>query len=230
MLQRARQDINFAAHVLFSSIGNLLFPPLCMGCQRAGEVLCYDCAAEIAPAPALPNIGNLSAIAATTVFAGHTRRLIHHLKYGGQINIAPVLAARLANTYQAQGWPADLITAVPLHADRQKKRHYNQAGLLAYHLAQQLAIPYRGQALQRLRATRSQVGLDRASRQANMSGAFAANPAHVAGKTVLLIDDVYTTGATLQACADALLAGQATAVYALTVAYAPEPGKRAGGK
>jgi ComF family protein len=114
-------------------------------------------------------------------------------------------------------WTIDMIVPVPMHTTRLRERGYNQAQLLGEHAAQQLAIPCVPEAVQRLRHTQSQVNLNAQERQANMQDAFEANPQLVSGQTILLIDDVYTTGATLAACAQTALDAGATAVYGLTV-------------
>ncbi len=110
----------------------------------------------------------------------------------------------------------DLITSVPLHLTRQRERGYNQAELLARHLARLRDLPY-VTVLARTRATEQQVGLDGMQRRANVSNAFSAIPQPVTGKNVLLVDDVSTTGATLDACAQALFQANARTVYGLTV-------------
>ena len=110
-----------------------------------------------------------------------------------------------------------MVAAVPLHPDRQRTRGYNQAELLARELAAQLALPYIG-GLRRIRATADQIGLDAAARHENMREAFVADANAFRAQRVLLIDDVCTTGATLDACAVALRAQGARGIYGLTVA------------
>jgi len=105
---------------------------------------------------------------------------------------------------------------------RYRERGYNQAKALADEVAGLLGLPIPNGALQRHFFTRSQVGLGKAERRANVAGAFQATPEHVAGRHLILVDDVLTTGATLQACGQALIAGGAVAVYGLTVTAARE--------
>jgi ComF family protein len=112
----------------------------------------------------------------------------------------------------------DLITAVPLHAQRERERGYNQAELVAQQTARLVHGSYLP-TLQRTRATTDQVGLDLYARRANVQDAFAVIYPHIQKKRVLLIDDVRTTGATLDACAAALFQSGAEAVYGLTLTH-----------
>lgn len=146
------------------------------------------------------------------------QKAIHALKYQGKWAIARPLGERLAVVLADSGWQPDLITATPLHPARLQKRGYNQSAKLAEQLARRAGLPFREGAVQRTRDTRAQVGLNAAARLRNVSGAFVAQPGIVAGKGVLLIDDVYTTGATLIACAEALREAGAARVWALTAA------------
>jgi ComF family protein len=114
------------------------------------------------------------------------------------------------------------LCAVPLHPKRLAERGYNQSELVASELAARWEIPLLGRmALQRVRETCSQVDLGRAERLTNVRNAFAADPALVRGLQIVLFDDVCTTGATLVACAEALLAAGARRVSAVTLARAP---------
>ncbi|MCZ7544770.1 MAG: phosphoribosyltransferase family protein [Anaerolineae bacterium] len=117
--------------------------------------------------------------------------------------------------------PPDLILPVPLHANRQRWRGYNQSTLLAEALGVRLEVPVAADALARVRDTRAQVGLSARARRQNVSGAFVVRAPHrVSGRTILLVDDVVTTGATLAACAEALYQADAEAVWAVTLACA----------
>ena len=109
-----------------------------------------------------------------------------------------------------------MIVPVPLHINRLRERGYNQARLIAGHVAQMRGLPLVPQAIYRQVETHSQVGLNAEEREANMQGAFGADPQTVSAQTILLIDDVYTTGATLAACAQAAREAGAAAVYGLT--------------
>lgn len=105
---------------------------------------------------------------------------------------------------QQAGWELQLVVPVPLGRARQRQRGYNQVALIASSLAGRLGIEFRPDAIQRTRETRSQVGLDANARRENVQGAFQARPQLVQDRTVCLVDDLLTTGATLIACAEAV--------------------------
>lgn len=216
---------------------NLLYPPRCAGCGRGGAWYCAACRAQTLPVPppACRRCGQTAAggdcracavappvaaaVRAATRFEGPIRQAIHRLKYGNLTAVAPALAELLAAAYREAGWSVDLVVPVPLHPARRRQRGYNQAERLARPLAAALGLPLTPRALRRVRATADQIGLDAAGRRANVAGAFAvAQPASVAGRTVLLVDDVATTGCTLDAGARALLDSGAAHVYALVLA------------
>ncbi len=132
--------------------------------------------------------------------------------------LAEILARPLIVTLKELQWPIDLVTPVPAGRIHQEERGYNQAALLARPVALGCGIPYRPRALVKIKEARSQVGLTFAERYQNVSGVFLARPAIVQGKNVLVIDDVTTSGATLEACAKAILTARATKVYGLTLA------------
>jgi ComF family protein len=136
--------------------------------------------------------------------------------------LAPALAPYLVAAFLLDPWPLfytqiDGVIPVPLHAERRRQRGYNQAELLARAFCQQVRLPLEPTWLERTRLTHSQVGLHRHARQANVANAFCATSV-VRNKRILLIDDVSTTGATLNACATAALMAGARAVYAMALA------------
>ena len=156
---------------------------------------------------------------AYALFEGSIRSAIHGLKYEHKARLAEPLGGQLASTLALTGWQPSLCTAVPLHAERLAERGYNQSALLAENVARLGHIPLDVGAIQRVRATRPQVGLNYVDRQSNMAEAFRASPS-VRDQSIVIIDDVYTTGATLRACATALRTAGAAQVWALTVASA----------
>jgi ComF family protein len=217
---------------LASSLVEVVFPPVCGRCRRLGSLICDDCRGEIGlvRAPLCPRCGRqiegaspvcpscterplpLNQVRAPLRYAEPTSTLIHQLKYEGYFALAGPLAA-----YMIAGWPAwevpvDLIVPIPLHPRRERRRGYNQSALLARHLAGAVGLPVDCAALRRSRHTRPQVELNPRERHENVQGAFSAEPGRVAGRSVLLVDDVFTTGATMSASAEALAAAGATAV------------------
>lgn len=222
---------------------NLLFPPLCAGCERLGESFCSRCAQDVEPVP-LPQCMRcgrpqpkattrcadcarhpkdpLTLTRAAALHISPLREAIHALKYKAQPELAPLLARYLSAVYAAEPWcnlpqPITAVVPVPLHPQRKEERGYNQAELLAEHFSKAVHLPMQPTWLERKRETRQQVGLGPSERQSNVEEAFCATAA-VANQRLLLIDDVYTTGATLRACAAAALSAGATAVYGLTLA------------
>jgi ComF family protein len=150
------------------------------------------------------------------------RHFIHLLKYEQRPDLAPDLARYLAACLAGDEWRTlaprfDAIAPVPLHAERRRQRGYDQAALLAEGLSARTRIPLRLDLVERVHFHRAQVGLNAAERRANVQDAFAAS-ASCANLHVLLIDDVYTTGATLAACAQALRDNGAALVCGLTLA------------
>jgi ComF family protein len=161
------------------------------------------------------------------IYGGNLRNALHRLKYKHDIALGDLFARALVECYLELGWQADLIAPVPLGLARLNERGYNQAALLARPLALALALPYRPNAVKRVRETHSQVNLSTQERLANVHDAFGAQRNLVAGRAVLMVDDIATTGATLNSCASALVAAGARNVYALTVARTPlEPEAR----
>jgi ComF family protein len=157
-------------------------------------------------------------------FDGPLRQAIHSLKYRGQRAGAPALAALLAPPLAAALGSDHLLVPVPLHPRRQRSRGYNQSTLLAHALATGGRAAMADGAMRRIRMTARQVDLRAEERARNMDGAFAADPAHCARRTIALIDDVCTTGATLRAAAQAALNAGADRVYAAVLAAA-QPGR-----
>lgn len=153
------------------------------------------------------------------VMDGAARRLAHELKYEGLTSLAEPMAALIAASIDVTD--VDLIVPVPLHRGRERSRGYNQAGELARHLADAAGIPYDPKAARRVRETAPLAKtMHRDERRGIVAAAFAAERRRVDGLRVLLLDDVTTTGATLDACASALLESGASTVRCVTWARA----------
>jgi ComF family protein len=215
---------------------DLLFPPRCVICRSTdAEYFCATCQSQIDRIlpPLCDRCGRplrvsvcpycrklplqIDGIRAMAFFEGNLRQAIHALKYGHRPELARVLGSLLSNYLSAHPIPADIIVPVPLHATRERSRGYNQSLLLAQTLSAQTNLTVCHDALTRVRATRSQVELDAAERHINVQDAFAADP-RVCGMHVLLIDDVCTTGATMDACSVALKQRGAKSVWGLALA------------
>ena len=163
----------------------------------------------------------LAGLRSAAFFDGPLQSAIHSLKYKGDIILADTLAVRLAHVELEPGTADGLVVPVPLGEARLKSRGYNQAALLARGFAELRGLRFAPNAARRWRETGTQVGLSPAERRANVAGAFEGNPRLVRGQMVILVDDVCTTGATLAACAAALMAAGAAAVWGLTLSRAP---------
>lgn len=217
----------------------MLFPPVCGGCGKAGSRWCDDCQRSV------PRLSNplcdvcgipldaaglcadcqrarprFNALRSWSAFDAPVRSALHRLKYRRDLGLGDALAAQLSEFVVDLNWPVDLASPVPLGHKRLKERGYNQVALIARPLCMALRIEYAPDALTRIRETRSQVGLTRPERRDNMREAFRANRTRVHGRTVLLMDDVATTGSTLSSCAEALYAAGVRDVFALTVSRA----------
>lgn len=218
------------------SLLDLLFPPRCVICRRAdADWFCTVCRSKIDKIlpPLCDRCGRplhtsvcpycqklpiqIDGIRAMAFFEGNLRRAIHVFKYNDRPELARVLGKMLSDHLSAHPLPVDAITVVPLHKSRQDARGYNQAFLIALALSVQHNLPCWEDALTRVRATKSQVELDAAARHANVQDAFVAD-GRVAGARLLLIDDVCTTGATLDACSVALRQRGAESVWGLALA------------
>ena len=209
--------INRAAHALLE----LIYPRRaeCMGCgSKAGsdrEWLCEDCRQELANrwvgAAPPPEGGRIEGAAYAYRYGGPASGLVRNLKYRGVSRLAEPMGRQMVRALEGlQPAHIDCVTPVPMHVRRVRKRGVNQALLLAREVADGLQLPLE-EALVRTRNTLQQARLDEAKRLHNLDGAFAV-AGDVAGKRVLLVDDVCTTGATANACAEALLKEGASAV------------------
>lgn len=199
---------------------DVALPPRCLGCGARDAWVCPDCAAGLPRLPrqrcqvcAAPLRGvavcpacyrrppPFDRVDAPFRYDGLARDLVRGLKYHDQRHLAPILAGAMAGALT--DGTVDLVVPVPLHPTRRAERGFNQSELLAIHVAARLGLRCDPAALRRERPTRPQVELARAERAANVRGAFAAS-GRLDGRRALLVDDVYTTGATLSACAAAL--------------------------
>jgi ComF family protein len=160
----------------------------------------------------------LSRLRSAVVYEGPIELAVKRFKYDGWRRLAGPLALLLAERLVVEGLASPWVVSVPLHPSRQRHRGFNQAELLARELRRRLALGKPPGALVRTRPTAPQVGHDRLWRLENVRGAFAWRGADLAGRSVLIVDDVATTGATIEACAVALKASGSGSVTGATVA------------
>jgi ComF family protein len=222
---------------LKSSFLDLLFPLRCLGCGRDGSLLCPDCCQS------LPRIkqpycqrcgtplteGNLcpacisyppsiEGIRSVFLFGGTVRQAIHQFKYRNIKAMAAPLGRLLADYLHTYPLPGDILVPVPLHSRRLRERGYNQSALLAKETGRLMGLPVDEGTLLRKRDTITQAKTaNAAERHLNVTDAFSCRK-ELGGERVLLIDDVCTTGATLEACSVALKTAGAGSVWGLTVA------------
>lgn len=154
------------------------------------------------------------------VFDSPIQNALHTMKYRGNISLGDALASQMQDFLRSLRWNIDIMIPIPLGKQRLIERGYNQVALVAQPLAYHLGLVYAPQALWKSRDTRSQVGLNISQRRENVENAYQADQSMVSGKSVLLMDDVSTTGSTLSSSTDALLMAGAREVYAITIARA----------
>jgi ComF family protein len=212
---------------------DLAFPANCSGCGREGAPLCPACLPALDARLTVPGgtpLGLPAEIPSPLLqlewcapFAGPVRTALHDLKYAGERRLAEPLGAAVGRRWGRVGVGAQVVVPVPIHAEREHRRGFDQATLIAAVAARDRGLPL-ATALERGRATVAQFELGRDDRAANVAGAFrlrASDPgasALIAGRWILLVDDVVTTGATLAACATTLVRAGALAVSAIAVA------------
>ncbi|MGE5619376.1 MAG: ComF family protein [Sphingomonadaceae bacterium] len=215
----------------------LLFPSRCVGCGLRGVDICSRCLSAIRPldpascprcgtpsrlgglCPACRGYeGPLAGIRAACVYDGVARKAIHSFKYRHRRMLAGPLARLVEEELRRRPLHLDLLVPVPLHPRRLAERGYNQSALLAAHLGERLSVPV-AEPLERSRETTAQAGLKAASRRANVRGAFrCAAPIDLSGRRIGIVDDVCTTGATLEECARALREAGCASAWGVVVA------------
>ena len=245
-------DLQAISRTIYRRFCDFIAPPHCLVCRAGvGESgsLCFACwnALRVIEEPCCPRLGipfpydqgpgQVSAAAladppswtqarAAVAYDDASKAIVHALKYRDR-HEAATLMARLMRRAGAQLLAdADLVVPVPLHPMRLWRRRFNQAALLAQHLCADRPDAFQPLVLKRVRSTRPQVGLDHEARRKNVRGAFVVaekDRIRIAGRRILLIDDVMTTGATASACTVALQKAGATSVDILTFALVLEP-------
>jgi ComF family protein len=215
---------------------DLLFPARCIGCGREGAFICQSCRLKlnrIAPpvctvcgcplagnesCPAcLEKERNIDGIRSPFRFDGTIRRAVHQLKYGNLWAIARPLAVLMAEHFAASPVPGEALVPMPLHPRRLRARGYNQSLLLAKELGRLIGLPV-AECVARIRYVSPQARAASAvERHKNVAGCFACRR-HLGGQGLIIVDDVATSGATLDACAAALKTAGAGPVWGFTLA------------
>jgi ComF family protein len=218
---------------------DVIFPPVCGGCGKLGWRWCQECQKRtprihdpVCERCGIPTTGqNICELCkkeppayrkmrSWAVFDSPIQNGLHTMKYKGNLPFGEALALQMTEFVNSLHWDIDLLIPVPLGRKRLQERGYNQVALVAQPLAYRTGICYLPQALWKTRETRTQVGLNGSQRQKNVLNAFRADARSVARKSILLMDDVSTTGSTISACTEALLSAGAREVYGITVARA----------
>lgn len=227
-IPQARTDSGLFSYSLLQSgyqaLLDLVFPPRCVHCGKVDYHFCDSCQNDLLESSILSLVDNtivgVKEIASTGYHQGVLQSAVQGLKYHGQRELAPILAQRMATLLESLDWTYDIVIPVPMHTQRLRERGYNQAKEISLNLAQILGKMHSDTAIIRERATRSQVGLNAIERRENLRDAFSADEGIIKGKSLLLVDDVKTTGATMVGCATAAITVGATQVYGITVTVA----------
>ncbi len=229
-------------------IKDALYPRICPGCgrasDRAGRCICWDCFGRIEvldgglcalcgnPLTGNPRSDFICALCrqnkpsfdrarSGALFSGIMRSVLHDFKYNNALwltaDISDIIEGVLSVGFDVNS--IDLVVPVPLFRTRERERSYNQAQVLAVELAERLDRRLDTRSLKRVRATETQTRFNAAQRRVNIKDAFAVvRTQWIRGRTILLVDDVMTTGATLSECSAALKRGGARTVYAVSAA------------
>jgi ComF family protein len=242
-----------AARGVLRAALDLALPPLCAACREPveGKGLCPACWSKLSfitrpycerlgipfvydPGPGILSMEAIAAppayhrARAAVRFDEISRALVHALKYGDRLDLAPMMGRWIANAGGELLAEADALVPVQLHWRRLWARRFNPSAMLAAAISKESGVPIATAALKRVRATAQQVGLSRTERAANIQGAFRVpeeGKAAVAGRRLVLVDDVLTSGATVEGCARALLRAGAANVDVLIFARVADPGR-----
>jgi len=204
---------------------SFIAPPYC---PRLGIPFVYDPGPELLSMQAIADPPAYQRARAAVRYGDVASTLVHALKYQDRTDLAPVMGRWMARAGHELLADADLLVPVPLHWRRAWSRRYNQSGALAAAIARHSGVGIARDTLRRVRPTPQQIGLSRAERAANVQSAFAVRPecaSEVQGRHIILIDDVLTSGATVDACARALLRAKARQVDVLVFARVVDTGQ-----
>jgi ComF family protein len=224
---------------LRNEVIDLFFPRECIGCGEIGGFICNSCAKKLSRIypPLCKRCGRpessgrychecwgkqnnrIDAVRSVFVFEGTIRTAIHELKYRNLRDISVNLGEYMAEYYRNNGLKGDCLLPVPLHEKRIRERGYNQSELLAKEIARHVEVPVKGHLVTRMRNNMPQARTSNADeRRTNMENVFRCQSPEVAGKNIIIIDDVCTSGNTLESCAAVLKGAGAKSVIGFTLA------------
>lgn len=222
---------------IIESLLDLCFPKFCSGCGRFGTYLCLECAKtihfyrlplcpgcmgsinELGVHPRCKKDTRLDGLIVVSKFDGVLKQMVTEVKYQGYFDMLHTLSLLFRTKSNLLSVTPRVIIPVPLHPQKLDERGFNQAWILAQDLSKQLSVPATDKLLRKIKPTRSQAGLKREDRLKNVSESFSCTRKLKKTDTVLLVDDVVTTGATFSACSDALKKTGAGKVYGITLAH-----------
>ena len=234
---------SFIRNTLRSSLDSLLdfvYPPLCVSCGKLLESgrdhVCTECWSSIRRVETLPELfsetrgklvasGMIDELASLYVFEkeGILQKIVHSLKYSGVQAVGIELGGFLGQMLMERGISANVLVPVPLHKRKLRERGYNQSELIARGISQTTGIPIRTDLVRRSKYTQTQTALSLEERQKNMEDAFVFGfpmSFNVGGKTIIVVDDIVTTGSTIESCAEILKRAGAREIIAASAALA----------
>lgn len=219
---------------------DLIFPPVCAGCGEKGVRWCLSCQDKTVPinGKICEQCGEplhtqnremclrcstgryyFNQLRSFAIYQDPLKTAIQQFKYQRNLGLAEIFARKMADVVAHTGWHVDLIIPVPLAKSRNWERGYNQSVMLARQLGWIIEKPVNDKVLVRIKETRPQVGLSLAEREINLAGAFKTNKFEiVAGSNLLIVDDVITSGSTMNACAKSLNEAGARSIYGVSLA------------
>jgi competence protein ComFC len=220
----------------FWNMVDWVYPPVCAGCGNPGDIWCQECQKsthylneKLCPVCGYPKNGavrclgcchytpNFNGVRSLAAYTGGIKTAIHRLKYQNDLGVGSIFTDQLTELIKRNGWKIDVVVPVPLSKQRKKERGYNQARVLAFPIALKLGIPLDDKSIIRTRETSSQVTLDAIERQKNITNAFSAKGNKLRDKNILIVDDVITTGSTINDCARAGKNAGAKEVYGISL-------------
>ena len=216
-----------------------VFPPICAACGKEGEIFCAECLGAIIPIKqptcrycslslAKPGICTrclegdhpYTEVVSYAVYSGSLRSAIHAMKYQNNFWLGELLSRHMIALLKDKNWPIDVVMPIPLSEERLEERGYNQAALLSKPIAKYFGWKHDQRSLVRIKGNHSQVALTREQRFENVRSAFLSEIPTQSNLRVLLVDDVFTTGATITEASKTLRATGFTDIYAITLAKA----------